>query len=519
MGGRAKALGRTNLFVICSVLAVMAFSMASAGFLFYAMGKALLTDLYGEEVVRELTQINRAAADQISLVDTLYSQMLQNPLIYDNLDPVTDAYNKKSPRERRLEIERGLMGILSNHLLWNAGVLRGVYIHDADGAPAAGSSPAAGLPAPDASDPYLQILTGDNSPDSVYFVRNIYGAGTGRRIASVTADISMREWARLFSEGTDGEWYIFLCNSSIFLSFGALPDSDEVSAAIIAAADAQRGFLELTVGGERYLTASMDISSADLMSVTAVPADVMLAGLRRSLAPFVSAYALIAALTMVFAGFTVYLAARPLHQRRLLLKNAEIAALQAQINPHFLFNVLNTIAWKAEIDGSGDVRDMALSLGKLLRANILAHDKTVITLGEELDYTRYYIHLQQRRFEGKFTADFRISVPEDTPVPRLCIQPLVENAILHGFEPMPDTGVPLRLVVSAEPEDGGVLVAVEDNGAGFADDDRGGNAAGHTHIGLENLRERLLLYCGPKSRLTVGSGEGGTRVSFRLPGK
>jgi sensor histidine kinase YesM len=226
---------------------------------------------------------------------------------------------------------------------------------------------------------------------------------------------------------------------------------------------------------------------------------------------------------MGFTAVACFLVTRPLHRQRMLLKEAEIKALQAQINPHFLFNVLNTLAWKAEIEGNSEIYQMALSLGELLRANILSIDKDLVTLQEELEYSRYYVYLQQQRFGDKFTMEVENEgVAADFLLPRFSIQPLVENAILHGFEPKPDDGQKSLLTIKIAPADGGINVAVRDNGVGFPADFEierivPSGRGTHTHIGLRNLRERLILLGGKKSRLSIKREGNDTVVSFWLP--
>lgn len=123
-------------------------------------------------------------------------------------------------------------------------------------------------------------------------------------------------------------------------------------------------------------------------------------------------------------------------QKQLLLKNAEIRSLRAQMNPHFLFNILNTIAWKAEMCDNEEIYQMVISLGELLKMNTLFKDQDFITLEQEMKYVKFYIYLQQMRFEDKISCS--IQIPEHLltcKIPCFCIQPLVENAIVHGLEP------------------------------------------------------------------------------------
>nr|WP_304971024.1 histidine kinase [uncultured Schaedlerella sp.] len=111
------------------------------------------------------------------------------------------------------------------------------------------------------------------------------------------------------------------------------------------------------------------------------------------------------------------------------------------MNPHFLFNVFNTIAWKTQISDNEEIYQMIISLGELLKKNTLSREKDYVRLAQEIEYVKFYVYLQQMRFEDKISCVFQ--VPDalmDCMVPTFCIQPLVENAIVHGLEPKDGKG-------------------------------------------------------------------------------
>ena len=125
-----------------------------------------------------------------------------------------------------------------------------------------------------------------------------------------------------------------------------------------------------------------------------------------------------------------------IYQQKLLIKNAEIRALQSQMDPHFLFNVLNTIAWKAQMIDNEEIYEMVISLGSLMKMNTLSRNHNFTSISKEMEYVRLYVYLQQMRFEDKISCD--IQIPKQglsCEIPCLSIQPLVENAIVHGLEP------------------------------------------------------------------------------------
>lgn len=580
---RSKNISQLTIFIVLSTFLIMVLSMLFAGLLFYSQSADALTGIYREEIVQSLEQINQRVHDQVALVDSVYTLLASNTIIRGNLDPASEEYGHKSFQERRLEIERQLGYMLVNNYLWNEQLINGVYIFDSGGVYSSFStydlSGAAVLYATevtlecDQAAPSIQIRMRKNSDASLYFVKNIMSVYTGRKIAQIVVDLKRQEWMSRYSAGTDENWLILLYNHDLLLSLGTDADNSEMIDAVLAASKAQAGFQESYVQATEYFVASKAIGTAGLVSVVAAPKSYLLRDLNKTLSSYIRNYALIALATMILTVFASLLATSPikqmigyvrdvsvhrtaakrpkarfreldefldafsemlaeleqyykdLHEQQLLLKNAEIKALQAQINPHFLFNILNTIAWKAEMGDNSEVYRMVLSLGELLRANTLAKDRDFVTLKEELDYVQYYLFLQQQRFDGDISVEIDCQgVPEHTLVPRLSIQPLVENAVLHGFEPLPDDERNWQLIIRVLPEADGIRIRVEDNGAGFPDDfDLECLTPSHTdrdtHIALKNLNQRLMLLGGAENRLTIDRACQNTVISFWLPGR
>ena len=573
-------MSRMNIFIVLSILLIMAFSMVLAGTLFYTRSASVLSGIYQEEIVRNLGQINRNAQDHIAMIDSMYAQFFSNILIRDNLDPASEDYGKNSPDSRKQAIERQMGYMLVNNYLWTENLISGVYIFDNDEqcarfAKTSGSGESNALKVArqyDQTDPQLQIRGLEGEHGSVYFVRNIFSMSTGRKNATAVIDMSSIEWARIFAKGADENWLILISNADIQWSIGPETYEDEHIGALTEAARHYEGFQEISIQGAEYYIASGSMETGGLTTAVAAPKELLLQDLGKARASFLSMYFVIALVSMLFTVLVIVLVTRPikqmtdyvrgvaqnrarqdrpkglskefdefadvfdemltrleiyysdLHEQKLLLKNAEIKALQAQMDPHFLFNVMNTIAWKAEMSGNSEVYDMVISLSEMLRTNAMTNDESFITLKEELDYVQLYIYLQQKRFDGKFSVSIDHSgVPETTQVPRLCIQPLVENAILHGFEPLPDDGHEWLLAVNVKPEGDGIRVSVEDNGTGFPDDFnietlKTPEDSAHSHIALNNLSQRLAWISGPENKLYISSENGRTVVSFWLPG-
>ena len=193
---------------------------------------------------------------------------------------------------------------------------------------------------------------------------------------------------------------------------------------------------------------------------------------------------------------------------------ARMAAMQAQVEPHFLFNTLASIDHLIETDPPR-ASLMQKNLIALLRASMPTMRETgdgaSRDLGRELAVVRPYIEILKVRMEERLEA--QIDVPEgllSAEFPSMMIQTLVENAIRHGLEPKPEGG---QLRVSAEIVHGALQVRVADTGVGF-----GQAATAGTGVGLDNIRERLKLLHGPRASLTVAANQPcGTVVTVTVP--
>lgn len=191
-------------------------------------------------------------------------------------------------------------------------------------------------------------------------------------------------------------------------------------------------------------------------------------------------------------------------------KNLEYLALQSQINPHFLFNTLNSLIALNRL-GKTEVLEQAIyDLTGIMRYS-LNQKESFVSLAEELDFIEKYCKLQELRCPGRFQYDIYYETEVgDFRIPRMLLQPLVENSVIHGLEEMPTPGiVEIRAVLKADT----VEILVRDNGVGF--DPQTVDTA-HS-IGLSNVRERLH-YTYPAASLSLESGAGqGTWVWIRIP--
>lgn len=212
------------------------------------------------------------------------------------------------------------------------------------------------------------------------------------------------------------------------------------------------------------------------------------------------------------------------YEKQLLATQSQVKFLQAQINPHFQFNILVMLSMKAKIAGNEELYQCLTAFSKLIQGKIFRGKEIKIPLSDEIELVNFYLFLQNSRFQDKISYEIRYGseeVKEDL-IPRLLIEPLVENAVSHGLEPKEGDGY-IRIDIY-EQEDR-LNIVVEDNGVGFEGTDtevrgaeRKPEESGHTHTGLVNT-ERLLriLYGGDYGLKITGKKGEGTRVEIELP--
>lgn len=204
------------------------------------------------------------------------------------------------------------------------------------------------------------------------------------------------------------------------------------------------------------------------------------------------------------------------YRDRIAIAESQMKSLQAQIKPHFLYNTLDIIKWMILDQHNEEAAQMVNSLSKYLRQSI-NKGPGIIPLREELDLSKTYISIMQTRFKNRFTVNFEIEdAAELYQIPKLSLQPLLENALLHGilYCEKPDKELTVRAWVA----DGSVHIEVEDNGNGMKEETVRTLEAGTAGYGLGNVRKRLALFSKGNGEFNIFSREGfGTCIAIRIP--
>lgn len=214
------------------------------------------------------------------------------------------------------------------------------------------------------------------------------------------------------------------------------------------------------------------------------------------------------------------------YEQEMMQQEIEMKSLQMQINPHFLYNTLDTINWIARLNGVDQIGDLTYSLGNLMRYSLSKKD--FVTIDEELKNIRDYVEIQNVRYGDRMTVSYETDLElQDTYVPKLLLQPILENAIIHGVE---DKIEPALIQIRIYHEADDLYMVVEDDGVGMSQeaierllDLQPENSMkktiqrGHTSIGVNNVNRRIQKVFGPSCGLQIQSQLGsGTKVTLRM---
>ena len=209
-------------------------------------------------------------------------------------------------------------------------------------------------------------------------------------------------------------------------------------------------------------------------------------------------------------------------QEQIKLRDIELSLIQAQINPHFLYNTLDAIVWLIEIGKNDQAEQMVTSLSSYFRS-FLSDGRDIVTVAEEKQHIQSYLEIQQVRYRDIMEYEINIDPSiEDTKIPKMTLQPLVENAIYHGLKPKRGKG---KIIVTGTRNDGKIILKVSDTGLGMSDEELESLKTrvlneDTTSFGLTSAYKRLKLLYGDECTFNIESvPQEGTSISIEMPGK
>jgi len=212
---------------------------------------------------------------------------------------------------------------------------------------------------------------------------------------------------------------------------------------------------------------------------------------------------------------------KEVYETQLVAQQSQIKYLQSQMNPHFLFNVLSMIEMRAALNEDKEVQDMLYKLSKLYQGKIFRKNEYFISLEEEMEIVDFYLSIQNNRFGEKITYSIFYKggkeVYKNVLVPRLSIEPIVENAVFHGLEPKKEKG---HISVNVSFVNDCLEIEIEDDGVGFDIEKIAEKNTGkdHSNVGLWNTNKMIRNLCGDAYGLDINSKIGeGTVVKVLLP--
>lgn len=570
-----------RFFITAAISGIVTVVLLCSIAFYYSKTARILTENYENTITQNLESINYPFIEQIDLIDSIIPLYLSDPIISDSLE---SAQAGKKAAENRLQIEKQMSFLYYSTSLAGKNFTNGIYIASQDETVFYTGTSSSFEPNEsqckkllkkiDKKEPKLICQTSFLSPKkggNIYFIRNLFNPNTGDYKGTFIISIDINRYLSYCTKDLNPSWFICLHNSTATLCSN--PEMEQECAELKKINNHQEkelSFQTSFLNGKEYFIASQKLPKIGLTSNVVAPKSLIFADLNDTLTSYLLLLVAIIFLALCAAIIISRTITKPIDrmiyninqisegrqhifppmklyrefdvwaesfnkmlqqldtyyndnfQKQLLLKNAEIRALRTQMNPHFLLNILNTIAWKAQINDNEEIYQMVISLGEFLKANTVLKEKDCIILEQEMKYVKFYIYLQQQRFEDKISCDIRI--PEslmNCMIPCFSIQPLVENAIVHGLEPKIDKG---KLIIQIlETDDNYMEISIIDNGVGFREelnirDISPSETDAHTHIGLKNLDKRLYLLYGEESRLKIDSiPDIYTSVSFKIP--
>ena len=574
---KSRKLSTQTSFLITLTIALI--TSISAG-LFLQKTYKELTLNFQTLMYQESNMTISSISDDISTIDSIYRLLVSNNTIYDSMESTSTEPSNYSLVEKQMSY------VLMLNNVWEKNYIRSVYVFTKTGKEFHLSKDESDLTQTENVAVYQQMLS--NSPSltvftstdnhNLYFVRSIYNLATGNIMGTMIITVDENLWINKLTSNIEDGWHIFLYNDAFTMISGYEDPSEneinDLKSALGRYHNSQ--FKNITFASRNYLTLSNQIDLLNITATVMTPEDQLRSQVYNGLSSYIPVTLLIIATCIIWSFFISRLTVHPINvmiekinaisqgdyskkinglekysefnelqtainnmldqihsyhdnilEQQLLLKDSEIKTLQSQLNPHFLFNVLNTLTWKAEMTDNSEISQMVIAIGEILRASTIYRTSTTIPLEEELHFVYYYNYLQRMRFEDKIKVIQTIDPGiEHCLIPCFCIQSLIENAYVHGLEPKPSDGT---LEITIKKSENFLSITVADDGVGFETipsfsldslvaESKSDTVHSHPHVGLKNLNRRLYLMYGEESQLKIQSIPNiRTEITFKIP--
>lgn len=581
-----KSISIRYKIAIIAIIVVL-IPMSLSGVYFYSSLSSILTKNEHDNLEHLMKQTHQNLQSSFDMIDRTYMHLLVTPSLRRNIFYLGDDKDEYSMLRTKLEIESQIKYNMLFDSAWNDRLIKTIYLFLDENNYSSLSRSSAGISTANENNinvylntkqvfnPNRIFIPPSLQDETIYMAKNIYNINTnrlfGRLIIGINENTLFEKYSKIL-QYKDAKAFIFDENGVIF--------SHEDKA--VLGTNADHNIIELTntgsiknikIEGKNHYFTSRKIENTNLSFVIGIPQSEVLSKVSASMKNYIYITLLIVfsglalsillsvfvskfikeftySLNMVKAGeyqvkmrsyknpelnllsqtfnkmtSKIKFLINQVYEKQLILKETEFKFLQSQMDPHFLFNTLATIKYKAKLGETESVHSMVTSLSELLYASIYRDKEAKITIEQELEYVKLYLFLQKKRFEDNL--EYNINVRDDSILeyylPKLCVEPIVENAIVHGLESKVGKGM-INLNVYTEKDS--VFIEVIDDGVGFDIENINFKKyetlkisdQKHCRIGLINTDRRIKIIYGELYGIKIESNIGkGSKVVIHIP--
>ncbi|SKA75362.1 two-component system, sensor histidine kinase YesM [Caloramator quimbayensis] len=517
--------------------------------------------------------------NQLDIINKTSMIFISNPIIR-SIITINSKNNVYLKAKKNIEITRQVENLLSFNYAWDKKLLKSVFIFEnSDTYYSISRNPFTSISSQRnykialslySSKNEKKIVAPDFNDQTIYFARNIYDLNTLEKLGTIVLGIDAKMLSQINNSLINYRniRIIIYDNDGMIFSDIDMNNLSKKLNDIVEIPSNSYNIKEISINGEPYLAATKKIPEYNLNSLVAVPKDEVFSYLKLNMKNYLFTILFSILFSLIIGIYLSSKVVKPIkiltetaeklkkgnfnhklpsskyielnqlntvlnnavdkinyliyqvYEKQLLLRETELAILQSQVNPHFLFNVLETISWEAKFSNNQKIYEMIASLSLIMRASIALNKNDKITIEEELKIINSYLMLQKMRFDDRL--NYIIYCDDEKSknyyIPKLCILPIVENAIIHGLESKREGG---QIIIKVIFENNKVIISIFDNGIGFDTnkiDINNIKSKYKSHIGLFNTNKRIKLIYGEEYGLSIKSTIGcGTEATIFIP--